>query len=60
VADRATFSATGKQVLRNREHFADARDERAAEAIAIMFNQGAPACDTPIEQALKVHEVVWG
>ena len=43
MADAATFTTCGKQVLLNGEHYADARSPLAAEMIAHAMNLWARA-----------------
>jgi hypothetical protein len=42
------FTVTGKQVLLNGEHYADARSDLAAGVIATALNQLAPASEPAI------------
>lgn len=52
------FASQGKQVLKRGKHFADACDDEAARAIAVMFNRGVPGCETPIEDVLLLQRVL--
>ncbi len=54
------FTSCGKQILRSKEHVADACNEPTAEAITIMLNKGRFVCsDITEEEFAKVREVLW-
>lgn len=53
------YTSCAKQILRGKEHVADCCDERTAAALVVLLNWGRPACDTPIEDVLKVKETLW-
>ena len=56
----AEFSATGKQVLRNAQHFADAASPDIAEALSIILNgEVLLPSGVPDEKADWVPKVVW-
>lgn len=55
------FTACGKEVLRDGEHFADMKSPGTAEAAAIMFNRGVLVCQSVSEAELALlREELWG
>jgi len=55
------FTAHGKQLLRDGEHFADAGSTDIAEALALILNgQILMGPDVPGEKQDWVAEVIWG
>lgn len=53
------YTTCGNQILRNGEHFAEATNPGAADAIAIMLNHGTPRCETSIEDVETVKREIW-
>ncbi|WP_194920644.1 hypothetical protein [Novosphingobium sp. NBM11] len=53
------YTSCAKQILRGKRHVADCCDERTAAAVVVLLNRGMPTCDTPIEDVIKVKEVLW-
>ncbi|WP_298164993.1 hypothetical protein [Novosphingobium sp.] len=55
------FTTSGKEILRDGEHFADMATPGAAVAAAIMFNRGVLVCQSVTEAEMAVlREELWG
>jgi hypothetical protein len=53
------YTACGKQLLRDGQHFADLIGPAEAEALANVLN-GQVLLDMPLEQQQRIVEVLWG
>lgn len=55
------YTACGKEILRDGEHFADMATPGAAIAAAIMFNRGVLVCQSVNEAEMALlREELWG
>ncbi|WP_333837966.1 hypothetical protein [Novosphingobium sp.] len=55
------YANCGKQVLRNGDHFIDAKDPDVAGALTLLLNHARVAVcpGLPIEQVERMKEVLW-